>query len=79
MTVPAGRTNLTISTAGGTGDADLYVRLDSKPTLSSYSCRPYKTGKTESCSFTNPTAGTYRIGIYGYAAVTGLTLSTSHQ
>lgn len=79
LTVPAGRTNLTISTSGGTGDADLYVRLGSNPTLSSYSCRPYKTGNTESCSFTNPTAGTYHIGIYGYAAVTGLTLSTSHQ
>lgn len=79
VTVPAGRTNLTISTTGGTGDADLYVRLGANPTLSSYSCRPYKTGNTESCSFTNPTAGTYHIGIYGYAAVTGLTLSTSHQ
>lgn len=79
LTVPAGRTNLTISTAGGTGDADLYVRLGSQPTLSSYTCRPYKTGSTESCSFTNPTAGTYHIGIYGYAAVTGLTLSTSQQ
>jgi len=79
LTVPAGRTNLTISTAGGTGDVDLYVRLGSQPTLSSYTCRPYKTGSTESCSFTNPTAGTYHIGLYGYAAVTGLTLSTSQQ
>jgi len=79
LTVPAGRTNLTISTAGGTGDVDLYVRLGSQPTLSSYTCRPYKTGSTESCSFTNPTAGTYHIGLYGYAAVTGLTLTTSHK
>ena len=79
LTVPAGRTTLTISTAGGTGDVDLYVRLGSQPTLSSYTCRPYKTGSTESCSFTNPTAGTYHIGLYGYAAVTGLTLSTSQQ
>lgn len=79
LTVPAGRTTLTINTAGGTGDVDLYVRLGSQPTLSSYTCRPYKTGSTESCSFTNPTAGTYHIGLYGYAAVAGLTLSTSQQ
>lgn len=79
LTVPAGRTNLTINTSGGTGDVDLYVRLGSQPTLSSYNCRPYKTGNTESCSFTNPTAGTYHIGLYGYSAVTGLTLTTSHQ
>jgi len=79
VTVPAGRTNLTINTSGGTGDADLYVRFGSQPTLSTYTCRPYKTGNAESCSITSPTAGTYHIGIYGYAAVTGLTMTTSHQ
>lgn len=79
LTVPAGRTTLTINTSGGTGDVDLYVHLGSQPTLSSYTCRPYRTGNTESCSFTTPTAGTYHIGLYGYAAVTGLTLSTSYQ
>lgn len=79
VTVPAGRTNLTINTSGGTGDADLYVRVGAQPTLSTYACRPYKTGNTESCSFTNPAAGTYHIGIYGYAAVTGLTMTTSQQ
>jgi serine protease len=79
LTVPAGRTTLTINTSGGTGDADLYVRLGSQPTLSSYNCRPLRTGNTESCTFTNPTAGTYHIGLYGFAAVTGLTLSTSYR
>jgi serine protease len=79
LTVPAGRTTLTINTSGGTGDVDLYVRLGSQPTLSSYTCRPLRTGNTESCSFTNPTAGTYHIGLYGFSAVTGLTLSTSYQ
>jgi serine protease len=79
VTVPAGRTNLTINTSGGTGDADLYVRVGAQPTLSTYTCRPYKTGNAESCSITSPTAGTYHIGIYGYAAVTGLTMTTSHQ
>ncbi len=34
MSVPAGATNLTISTSGGTGDADLYVKFGSAPTLS---------------------------------------------
>jgi len=79
LTVPAGRTTLTINTSGGTGDVDLYVRLGSQPTLSSYTCRPLRTGNTESCSFTNPTAGTYHIGLYGFSAVTGLTLSTSYR
>lgn len=79
LVVPAGKTSLTISTSGGTGDADLYVRKSAQPTLSTYDCRPYKTGNAETCSFTNPTATTYYIGIYGYSAVSGLTLTTSYQ
>ncbi len=79
VTVPAGRTNLTVNISGGTGDADLYVRRGAQPTTSTYDCRPYKSGSTESCSFTNPVAATYYIGIRGYTAVSGLTLTTSYQ
>lgn len=79
VTVPAGRTNLTVNISGGTGDADLYVRRGAQPTTSTYNCRPYKSGSTESCSFTNPVAATYYIGIRGYTAVSGLTLTTSYQ
>jgi len=79
LAVPAGQTNLTISIKGGNGDADLYVRRGANPTTSTYDCRPYKTGSTESCSFTNPVAATYHIGIRAYSAVSGLTLTTSRQ
>ncbi len=79
LTVPAGKTSLTINISGGTGDADLYVRRGANPTTSTYDCRPYKTGSTESCSFTNPVAATYHIGIRGYSAVSGLTLNISYQ
>lgn len=79
LVVPAGKTSLTISTSGGSGDADLYVRKGAQPTKTTYDCRPYKTGNAETCTFTNPTATTYYIGIYGYSAVSGLTLKTSYQ
>lgn len=79
VTVPAGRTNLTVNISGGTGDADLYVRRGAQPTTSTYDCRPYKSGSTESCSFTNPVAATYYIGVRAYTAVSGLTLTTSYQ
>ena len=36
-----------LSISGGTGDADLYVKLGSAPTLTSYTCRPYITGNSE--------------------------------
>lgn len=79
VTVPAGKTNLTVNISGGTGDADLYVRRGAQPTTSTYDCRPYKSGSTESCSFTNPVAATYYIGVRAYTAVSGLTLTTSYQ
>jgi serine protease len=79
LDVPAGMATLDLSIAGGTGDADLYIRQAAKPTTSTYDCRPYKTGNTENCSFTNPQAGTWNIGIRAYSSFTGLTLSTSYQ
>jgi serine protease len=79
VTVPTGKTNLTVTISGGTGDADLYVRRGANPTTTTYDCRPYKTGNAETCTFTNPVAGTYNIGIRGYSAVAGLTLTTSYQ
>src|SRR6476620_5441768 len=36
----------------GTGDADLYVKVGREPSLTSYDCRPYKTGSNENCKVT---------------------------
>jgi len=77
VVVPSGATNLKIAISGGTGDADLYVKLGSAPTTSSYDCRPYVTGNTESCTASAPTAGTYYIMLNGYAAFTGVTLKAT--
>ena len=76
LAVAAGQT-ATISIAGGTGDADMYVRAGSAPTTSSYTCRPYKTGNNETCTLTPTRATTYYIKVYAYAAFSGVVLSTS--
>jgi serine protease len=55
-------------TMTGTGDPDLYVRWNSAPTTTSFNCRPYIDGATETCSLTVP-AGATR----GYVAVRGYT------
>src|SRR5438067_5782005 len=57
ITVPSGQTQLKVTLSGGTGDADLYVRLGSQPTSTTYNCRPYLTGNAETCTMTNPAAG----------------------
>ncbi|MCQ4165701.1 M14 family zinc carboxypeptidase [Tahibacter harae] len=78
IVVPAGASNLNISTSGGSGDADLYVRFGSAPTTSTYDCRPYKSGNAETCTFATPQAGTYHILLRGYSAYSGLSLLGSY-
>jgi Zn-dependent metalloprotease len=75
VTVPAG-SSLMIAMSGGSGDADLYVKKGSAPTTSSYDCRPYKTGNTESCSFSGA-SGTYYIKVRGYTAFSGVSLKAT--
>lgn len=79
VTVPAGAKNLKIQISGGSGDADLYVKLGQTPTLASYDCRPYQIGNNEICDFTSPAAGTYYIMLYGYTEFSGVTLAATYQ
>ena len=72
-----GYSNLNIAISGGSGDADLYVRHGAQSTTSSYDCRPYKNGNTESCSFSSPASGTWYIDIRGYSAASGVTLNVT--
>jgi serine protease len=75
LVVPAGATNLTFVTSGGSGDGDLYVRRGSEPTTTAYDCRPYTSGNNETCTFAAPTAGTYYVRIRAYATFSGVTLT----
>lgn len=75
LVVPAGQASLTVTMAGGTGDADMYVQAGTKPTTTTYTCRPYVSGNAENCVITNPAAGTYYVMLNGYAAYTGISLT----
>lgn len=74
LAVPAGASNLVFTMSGGTGDADMYVKFGSKPTDSSYDCRPYKSGNAESCTIATPSAGTYYVRMKAYSAFSGVSL-----
>ncbi|MGL5463475.1 MAG: PPC domain-containing protein, partial [Aeromonas veronii] len=39
---------------------------------------PYKGGNNESCSFTNPKAGTWHVQLSGFSAFSGVTLKASY-
>ncbi|MEO6171591.1 MAG: M4 family metallopeptidase, partial [Arenimonas sp.] len=57
MVVPAGATGLKFVMAGGTGDADMYVKFGSAPTDTVYDCRPYASGNAETCNIATAQAG----------------------
>ena len=79
ITVPSGKTLLTVKIAGGSGDADLYVKKGQKPSTSSYDCRPYLVGNNESCSFSSPGGNDYYIMLNGYTAYSSTTLTGTYQ
>lgn len=79
LDVPANMGSMVVSTTGGTGDADLYVRFGSQPTTSNYDCRPYESGNEETCTISNPAEGTWHISVRAYRAFSGLTLNYSVQ
>lgn len=77
--VPAGARTLSISIAGSSGDADLYVRRGAQPTLSTWDYRPYRSGSNEAVSVSAPAAGTWHVMLRGYSAYSGLTLKATHD
>jgi serine protease len=79
LVVPAGKTSVTFTITGSTGDADLYVRIGAAPTTTTYNCRPYLTGDNETCTFNAPAAGTYYVGVRAYATYSGVTLTGTIQ
>lgn len=76
LSVPADVTSLSFTMAGGSGDADLYVRKGSKPTLTEYDCRPYIGGNSEKCDIDNPAdGGDYYVMLTGYSSYAGTSLT----
>ncbi len=74
IVVPAGKTSLVLKLSGGTGDGDLYVKLGSAPTTSSYLKRSIGSTNAETITVTAPTAGTYYVLVSAYAKVTSTSL-----
>ena len=79
FTVPAGASDLSLVSSGGSGDADLYVKFGSAPSTSSYDCRPYKNGNAESCNFATPQAGTWHVMLRAYSSYSGVSLVADYS
>ncbi len=65
--LPAGRYTFAIT---GSGDADLYVRIGSAPSATTYDCRPYRSDANETCQIVLATSAPVHVMVQGYSAST---------
>jgi serine protease len=77
LAVPAGASGLSFITGSGSGDADLYVKFGSPPTLSSYDCASFSPTTAETCNIANAQVGTYYVLVHAFSDISGVTLRGS--
>lgn len=76
--VTAGATGLLITTTGGSGDVDMYVRRGAVPTpASAVDCASDEDFTEEVCDIPSPAAGDWYIVLYGFEAYSGVTLTAT--
>lgn len=78
IVVPAGQSLLTVTTEGGTGDVDLFVRLAAVPTLAGSDCISNDVDTNEYCEESNPTAGTWYILLDAWEDYADVTLTAEY-
>ncbi|MDH6138881.1 microbial collagenase [Kitasatospora sp. GP30] len=76
--LPAGTTQLTVSTTGGSGTAYLYYSPSGWATKSHHSVASTHPGTAQSLTVTNKTAGYRYITLYGATAFNGVTVSAGY-
>jgi Zn-dependent metalloprotease len=74
IVVPAGKTSLTFKLSGGTGNGNIYSRISTPPTTTSYTKRSVGTTNTETITWTSPAAGTYYLLVHAASTVTSTSL-----
>lgn len=65
--VPVGQTSLLITTSGGSGDVDLYVKRGQKPTHNNNDYESEANGNNETITISYPASGDWYILLYGYS------------
>jgi len=76
IAVPAHVERVKFESFGGTGDADMYVKLGSKPTDDDWDCRPMMAGNSEQCVMTS-TGGVYFVRLKSFVGFTAVNLKAS--
>ncbi|MBG0828747.1 collagenase [Planomonospora sp. ID67723] len=78
LSLPAGVRTLTVTSSGGTGNADLYYNGATWATASSYTKRSTGAGNAETITVTDPPAGYVYISLHATADFTGATVKVRY-
>ncbi|HCU49089.1 MAG TPA: peptidase, partial [Micromonosporaceae bacterium] len=76
--IPAGTSQLRITTSGGAGNCDLYYNASSWATTTAYTHRSANTGNGETLTITSPPSGYNYISLYAVSACSGVTVKTEY-
>jgi serine protease len=76
--VPGSASLMGVAIGNGTGNADLYLKFGSDPTLTDYDCVSKNSNNAENCTV-NAQAGTYYIMVYGTSAYMNLSIKAAYQ
>ncbi|GHF54478.1 protease [Kitasatospora xanthocidica] len=77
--LPAGVQQLTVTTSGGTGNADLYYNGGAWATTGSYRAKSTAGGNGETLTIANPPSGWVYFSLYGQQAFSGVTVTTTYN
>ncbi|MFD5465754.1 collagenase [Kitasatospora sp. NPDC127059] len=77
--LPAGVKQLTITTSGGTGNADLYFNGPSWATTSSYQAKSANPGNGETLTIGNPPSGWVYFSLHAQQGFAGVTVTTTYN
>jgi len=75
LTVAEAIAQVEFNTNGGTGDADLYIKKGSLPTLASFDCKSAGETSSESCKLAGQ-AGDYYVRVFAWNDINGVNLQT---
>jgi len=77
MIVPSCTSDLWVSTSGGTGDCDLYIRYSEIPDLENSEYFSNDSSNDESITIQTPAPGVYYIMLYGYYSYKNVTIQAT--
>jgi len=76
--VPAGKTNVTFTLRGGSGDADIYVRRQTPPTNASFTYFSFNGGNDEDIVVPTPAQGTWYVLVDLWDPYAGAVLTATY-